>query len=191
MTRILLMRHGHSVANQKGLIISATKTGCTDYGLSSQGKQEVKEALNLYQDCLSTVTRIVCSDFLRTIETAKTISDALLIPLELESDLRERFFGALEGTSNTNYDIVWNGDQNGVSQIENLESVERVATRMTNCVHRLCNDYPNDVILIISHGDPLQILVTVHRGKPAHKHREMKPIVTAQLVQLKVSYVTQ
>lgn len=185
------MRHGHSVANQKGLIISAPKTGCTDYGLSSQGKQEVKEALNLYQDCLSTVTRIVCSDFLRTIETAKTISDALLIPLELESDLRERFFGALEGTSNTNYDIVWNGDQNGVSQIENLESVERVATRMTNCVHRLCNDYPNDVILIISHGDPLQILVTVHRGKPAHKHREMKPIVTAQLVQLKVSYVTQ
>ena len=92
MTRILLMRHGHSVANQKGLIISDPNTGCFDYGLTSQGKREVKEALNLYQDCLSTVTKIVSSDFLRTLETAKIISNALLIPLKLESDLRERFF---------------------------------------------------------------------------------------------------
>lgn len=191
MTRILLMRHGHSVANQKGLIISDPNTGCFDYGLTSQGKREVKEALNLYQDCLSTVTKIVCSDFLRTLETAKIISEALLIPLKLESDLRERFFGAFEGTSNTNYDAVWTCDQNGISKIENLESVDQVSNRMTRCVDRLCNEHPDDVILIVSHGDPLQILMSVHHGHPAHKHREMKPLATAQLVQLKMSLVTQ
>lgn len=47
--RYLLMRHGHSQANEQGLIISTPARGLTSYGLSSRGEAQLAEVVDNWQ----------------------------------------------------------------------------------------------------------------------------------------------
>ena len=66
--RYFLMRHGESEANVADLIISYPETGCKRYGLSKQGRQQVR--LSALESGLGSDTLIISSDFLRARETA-------------------------------------------------------------------------------------------------------------------------
>jgi probable phosphoglycerate mutase len=98
----LLMRHGESEANEKGIIVSDPKNGCDRFGLTSHGRSQVLAFVQKL--CGKPITKIVCSDFLRTLQTAKIVTEILNLPqAELEKGLRERFFGSKEGMSAKHY----------------------------------------------------------------------------------------
>ncbi|WP_287418378.1 histidine phosphatase family protein [Reinekea sp.] len=183
----LIMRHGESEANVAGLIVSDPAIGCTRFGLSAPGRQQVVAAASGYAG--KPISAIICSDFLRTSQTAKLFADTLALPTPQSNiGLRERFFGAWEGKSDSNYPAIWALDREPAPQRSaGIETVEQVRQRGLGVIEELEQHYQHEVILLVAHGDLLQILLTAFVGKPAHQHRtlahhhqaEIKPLIAS------------
>ncbi|WP_273141815.1 histidine phosphatase family protein [Halomonas sp.] len=181
--RYLLMRHGHSLANQQGVIISSPARGLTDYGLSRQGRQQLESLLATWQ--WAAPDRILHSDFRRTRETAERIAHHFGLGLEAEPRLRERHFGELEGEKDDRYADVWRHDaQDAHHRHAGVEALATVAARMGEVVADLERDYAGKTILLVSHGDPLQILLTALEGRELCRHRERVSLTPASITPL-------
>ena len=181
----LVLRHGHSVANQQGLIVSDPEVGIDDFGLSGRGNDEVRSIAEEEIGQLRDVSRIYASDFLRSRQTAAIVSEVLGVPVEYSPMLRERRFGDWEGTSNENYRRVWARDAEDASHSQwNVESVAAVAERMTDLVTEIEQRGGSEKYLLVSHGDPLQILIAAAEGIDLRLHREIDPLETAELRRL-------
>ncbi|CAM9301534.1 unnamed protein product, partial [Hapterophycus canaliculatus] len=108
------LEDGQSHANVAGKIVSGMEggvdpaNGLTEKGLEQARKagQELKEVL-LRAGCSPANTIVLTSPFSRAKETAEAIRDCLDCELREEKDLRERFFGDLDGGKDTNYEKVW------------------------------------------------------------------------------------
>ena len=178
--RYLLMRPGESAANVSGVIVSDPKIGCECFGLTERGSKEIIASAKGFTG--ETITQIVCSDFLRTLQTARLVADTLNLPQpEKEVGLRERFFGDWDGMSAENYENIWQRDNTNEQSDDHVEPPEEVLHRGLNVLSRLERQYRNQVILLISHGDMLQILSTSFAGISPHKHRSLPHHQTAQI----------
>ena len=180
-----LLRHGFSVGNEQGLIVSSPEIGLHQFGLTERGRDEIRRCVDLHRDELVHVARIYSSDFRRTLETAQIVSEALSIPVETSSLLRERYFGDWDGLSNRNYEEVWRQDLIDAAQVErNVESVRAVADRMTESIRQIEEAGSGQTFLVVSHGDPLQILLASLAGVDLRFHRSVPAIGTGQLRRL-------
>ena len=120
------------------------------------------------------------------------LSKGLLSKGEIESDqdLRERFFGEFElATPSDNiYDQVWVQDaRNPFHHSFGVESVNEVTERTTGVVRRLENELAAQQtgssgttwVILVSHGDALQILQAAMKGWSGDRHREIEHLNTA------------
>ncbi|AQU84265.1 MAG: histidine phosphatase family protein [Halomonas sp.] len=181
--RYLLMRHGHSQANEQGLIISSPERGLSAFGLSALGEQQLLDVVKDWQ--WATPTRLVHSDFLRTTQTAARVASAFSLTLEKDERLRERYFGELDGQADRYYPDIWALDaQDATHQQHRVESVSSVATRMCAVVEELEQQCEGETVLVVSHGDPLQILLTALANKPLSLHREQPALLPASITAL-------
>jgi probable phosphoglycerate mutase len=184
--RYFAMRHGHSIANQQGIIVSHPDNGRERFGLSELGRAQVKQSLQNF-GLLDINTIIVSSDFSRARESAE-IASALLHSdesISLDLRLRERNFGELELASDSGYADVWQQDaENPDSQLRGVESVNQVMTRVTSVVAEYEDRYTGATILLVSHGDALQILQTAFARMDGSSHRQLDHLHTAQIRQL-------
>lgn len=181
--RYLLMRHGHSQANEQGLIISSPERGLSAFGLSAQGEQQLLDVVKDWQWAIP--TRLVHSDFLRTTQTAERVASAFGLALEKEERLRERYFGELDGQADRHYPDIWELDaQDATHQQHRVESVSSVATRMRAVIEELEQQCEGETVLVVSHGDPLQILLTALANKPLSLHREQPALLPASITAL-------
>ncbi|XP_026458649.1 uncharacterized protein LOC113359190 [Papaver somniferum] len=113
--------------------------------------------------------RICYSPFSRTRHTAQVAASALNISLEgpqckVMKELRERFFGpSFELQSHERYSEIWDHDEKGrlMKPEEGGESVADVASRFATAVETIEKDFQGCAVLIVSHGDPLQVLQTI------------------------------
>jgi len=179
----LLMRHAESVANRDGIIVSESQIGISEFGLTDEGVQSVAtQALN---SRLDSDVIIYCSDFLRTTQTANIMSDVLDAKKPVANiALRERFFGYWDGRSSESYPNVWAQDLQDEypNQVETVTSVLR---RMVNCLLQLEEAHQGEMILLVSHGDSLQILLSWFRGLEATEHRSIPSMKPANIRLLK------
>ena len=183
--RYLVLRHGHSLANQAHLIISDPRRGSQDYGLSAAGRDQVARTLDHWP--LALPDRIVCSPFLRTRETAALAAARFLVPMSEDAALRERFFGELDGGPDLRYPDVWQQDALSPDHhYAGVESLAQVAERGWRLIERLEQAHRGQTLLLVSHGDTLQILLTRALGLPLTRHRELKPLATAEVRELLV-----
>lgn len=179
--RYFLMRHGESHANKLGIIVSAPEIGVNEFGLTGNGTEQVVEtAVNTRLD---SKTIIYCSDFCRTRETAEVFSKVLdvktIVPTEA---LRERHFGDWDGSGTENYARIWQADETQAAQeMFKVEHVNSVAKRALTLVDQLESTYQNETLLLVSHGDTLQILMTAFSGACPSTHRRMNAIKTAEI----------
>ncbi|MCL7928655.1 histidine phosphatase family protein [Halomonas llamarensis] len=181
--RYLLMRHGHSQANQQGVIVSSPERGVADFGLSALGEQQLAQRVADWQ--WPTPTRVVHSDFLRTSQTAAHIAAAFGLTPSVETRLRERYFGELEGQGDDRYPSIWALDaQNAEHQHHQVEAVSAVAERMCAVIDAWEQQASGEIIVLVSHGDPLQILLTALAGKPLSQHREQSALIPASITQI-------
>ncbi|OYP39118.1 histidine phosphatase family protein [Rhodopirellula sp. MGV] len=181
--RFLLLRHGQSQANVEGQVASSLAIARHAFGLTATGQQEIEATFHQHKDELSKVTAIFCSPFLRTMQSAKIIGNALGIDPVETTQLRERYFGDFDGTSSTNYEVVWQQDKLDPSHCQwDVESVLVVAERMWDCVESIDQTSQDLTYLLVSHGDPIQILLTRFKDKPLTAHRSIKHVETAQLI---------
>lgn len=182
--RYFIMRHGESIANIEKIILSYPENGINDYGLTEKGKVQVKRSI---QNCnLNNDTIVYSSDFKRTKETAQIVFRNLKInKINYSINLRERFFGEFEKTENTNYEKVWTADkENPDHNFNNVESPSSVMDRMTLLIAELEKKYAGKNILIVSHGDPLQILLTAFKKMDPSKHRLIDHLEVAEIREL-------
>lgn len=181
--RYLLMRHGHSLANQQGMIISSPERGVTGFGLSELGEQQLAQVLAGWQ--WPTPTRVVHSDFLRTTQTAARVAAAFGLVPSVDRRLRERHFGELEGQGDEHYPSIWALDaQNAEHQHHQVEAVSAVARRMRAVIEEWEQQVSGETIVLVSHGDPLQILLTALAEQPLSQHRQQTPLMPASITAL-------
>jgi len=180
--RFWLLRHGQSAANQAGLIASSPEVAVSQFGLTTPGQDQVASSVEQHEKVLGDVTQIFTSDFRRTRETAQIAARLLNAPVEETMQLRERHFGEWDGKSDEHYQAVWSADAEAPTHQQwQVESVAAVALRMSQFIRTVDQSGVDQTFLIVSHGDPLQILLTAASGRDLRLHRQMKPLSTAEL----------
>ena len=186
--RYYALRHGQSIANQQGIIVSHPDNGLNGYGLSDQGVAQVERGTA--GAGLDPETRIVSSDFSRALESARIAHRVLGCnrPFFTDTRLRERFFGQLELGTDSAYADVWEIDAvDPDSEQGGMESANRVMARVTELVRDLEGRLSGATVLLVSHGDALQILQTAFFKKDASEHRRLEHLDTAEIRELKLA----
>lgn len=177
-----VMRHGESEANEKRIIISSPLRGISRYGLTPKGRDEVLRSAQKINQRIH-LDYIFSSDFYRALETARLVAAEFHIREVYTSELlRERFFGSLEGGDDSAYHTVWELDAINPDHHEyGVESCREVATRalafLMDCEQR----YYGSSILVVAHGDVLQILLCAVQGIPVQLHRTVRAIEKAEI----------
>jgi len=185
------MRHGNSEANQMGVISSDPNVATGTHGLSALGVEQVMESVEKFRGMREgATTRVFCSDFKRASMTGDMLAAGIGTIATREVRLRERYFGSLDGGGDTRYGEVWERDgEDDAHEWEGVESVKSVRERTAELVMEIEDDdvkngrEAGDVVLV-AHGDVLQILMTVFKGIDGKDHRELHPLETAEIREL-------
>ena len=181
--RYFAVRHGNRLANQQAIIVSHPQNGVPEYGLSETGQLQVIESVGRDRQ-LDATTLIVSSDFRRARETAEIIHRQLdsRAPLSFDQRLRERNFGELELGPDTAYAGVWQEDEiNANNHLRAVESPNQVMARVSELVSDYESGYSKATVLLVSHGDALQILQTAFAKQDASQHRRQRHLETAEI----------
>lgn len=180
-----VMRHGQSRANVAGIIVSRPETDeAGDYGLSEVGRWQVLAAAG--KSGLGSGTLIYSSGFARARETAAILRACVAAPAVLLAPaLRERSFGDWEGSDSANYETVWGADKLDPGHAEhNVEPVTAVLDRATALVAEIEGLHAGRDVLLVSHGDPLQILQAGFQDIDPAEHRSLPYLGTAEIRRL-------
>ena len=180
------MRHGQSLANCKGLIVSTPENGLAGYGLSIFGKSQVTQSI-AENDVLDHSSRIISSDFKRARESAEIVVHELKCThkLILDPRLRERDFGDFELGSDENYHKTWAYDAvTATHTLNNEETADSVMERTTRLVLSLEAAFYDQRFLLVAHGDTLQILQAAFQRQAATQQRELPHLETAEIREL-------
>ncbi len=180
-----VMRHGESLANTAGLIVSHPENGLHDYGLSDKGRQQV--AAGIDASALPSTTQVFSSDFKRARQTAEIVHQQLNFdhPINFDIRLRERHFGEIELGPDHRYADVWAQDHLNPDHRESgVESVSSVVQRALSVVLDCESNFSDETCLLIAHGDILQILQTAFYAIPPQHHRELPHLQTAEVRKL-------
>ena len=181
------MRHGQSKANEAGVIVSRIETDRDgDWGLTELGR---RQALAAARQCGLPADTVICSsDFARARQTAEIVREQVGAPeVAVRAALRERSFGDLEGTPAANYARVWQADTGGAGQPGDVESAAAVLDRTTALVADLERRYSGRDVLLVSHGDTLQIMQAGFLKMDPSGHRQLPPLNTAEIRQLRLA----
>ncbi|KAI3921995.1 hypothetical protein MKX01_005684 [Papaver californicum] len=180
-----VLRHGKSIPNEKGIIISTMENGVlSEYRLTTEGINQAELAGESFQVWLKEHNipienvRIFYSPFSRTKQTAEIVASVLHLPFESSPqckamvEFRERFFGpSFEFKDHNNIADIWDQDEKDpfLRPEEGGESAADVASRLGNAVQTMEKELHGCVVMVVSHGDPLQILQAVLHGINEYK----------------------
>ena len=186
--RFSVMRHGQSKANAAGIIVSCIGNDRRgDYGLTELGRQQ---ALAAARGCAQPRDTIICSsDFSRARQTAEIVRAQLSgAEVVIAEALRERYFGAWEGSATGNYARVWAADETDSGRADgDVEPAAAVLRRTTALIVDLERQYAGRDILLVSHGDALQILQAGFLQIDPSRHRSLPALETAEIRPLRLA----
>ncbi|KAL1190186.1 Metal-independent phosphoserine phosphatase [Cardamine amara subsp. amara] len=181
--RYWVLRHGKSIPNERGLIVSSMENGVLpDFQLAPDGVAQAQLAGEFFLKQLKESNiqldkvRICYSPFSRTTHTARLVAEVLNLPFhaphsKIIHDLRERYFGpTFELKSHDKYPEIWALDEkNPFLGPPGGESADDVVSRLTSAMESIEAEYQGCAILLVSHGDPLQMLQNVFHSAMQHK----------------------
>ncbi len=178
------MRHGRSAANEAGIILSSPEDGIlADWGLADGADEAIR--WNIRESGLDGGVVIYSSPFSRTMQTAAIAAEVLGSALPTPApELRERWFGDLERSSHENYRRVWEKDRLDVNNNEwSVESPIHVFERLRSFIRQTEREVQGKTVLLVSHGDPCDILLCAAGGRQLNMHME-EGMTTAEIRKL-------
>jgi len=163
MAVFLLIRHGHNdtVGRRLGGRLS-------DIHLDARGRNQTEELAERLAEV--PVRRIYSSPLERCLETAEPLARRLDLEINLLEDINEIEFGDWAGRSfdELNGNPLWrrfNTFRSG-TRIPGGELFIEVQNRMVAAIEKLRGEFPDDVIALFSHGDPIKTALCHYAGIP-------------------------
>ena len=159
MTKLILIRHGESVANRRHIFV-----GHTDVKLEEKGiKQAELTAQYIYENFK--VDRVYSSDLRRAFETGKKVADIFGLEVVSDPGCREIYGGKWEGMSveelkekyKESYVDTWRGDI-GKAEPDGGESVAQLADRIFKRFTSIAEDNPGKTVVIATHATPVRAM---------------------------------
>lgn len=154
MARLILIRHGESVANAQRRFT---------YGpfepLTSRGRAEALAIAALMRARFDPVA-LYASPFVRALETAQQVGQVLgLLPKAVE-ELREQDFGTLRGRPYADYgmDPAAQGLGRWSHRPPGGETLEEVARRAGAALHAIARAHIGEEVVVVSHGGVMAAL---------------------------------
>lgn len=158
MTRILLVRHGQSVANLDGIFAGQIDPALTELGLR-QAQCTAEFIAKTYS-----VDAVYSSDLQRAYKTGLCIADRLGLTIHTDTGLREIFAGSWEGrrfddlqAENSSAYQAWRQDI-GHAQCPGGESIEALAGRVWETVRAIAEKNAGKTVVLALHATPIRVL---------------------------------
>lgn len=147
--KLILVRHGESTANAKGII-----QGQGAYRLSNKGTKQSKKLAERLKNI--NFKAIFSSDLVRTEETTKIITKFhKKTPVYFSKLLREKDVGELQGKNRKNL------EKNKMQRPNGGETYYEVKQRANKFLNNLLRDYSKGTFLVVSHGRFIKMFLSV------------------------------
>lgn len=166
---LILVRHGLTDWNEQGRLM-----GRSDVELNARGQAQVQAVANALRSV--PVRAVFSSPQRRTQQTAETIASVHNLPVRTEESLAEVWLGRWLGMTwnevRTDPDVTrFLADPTHVSDA--FEPGAAVHARVVGFVERL-RSQTDDTTVLVSHGDPLRVLVAHYLSMPLASYRRLE-----------------
>ena len=170
-TEFILFRHGQAVYNAKGMVNADVNN--KENILTELGREQVKVSAQKLKG--EKIELIVCSDMVRTRETAEIVAKELGLEIVEDARLREVGVGNFENKLNSDFSAfrdknldAWHHDSP-----ENIESYDSLSNRAYAVASELSEKYQAKKILIVTHGDVLMAMQGYGKNLKYEQAREL------------------
>lgn len=186
MTRLLIVRHGYSMTNKE-----KRYTGHMDVPLDAVGLLQ-GEAASRYLAEHYAVDCIYSSDLCRAVETVRSLSEQLSLPIRKDARLREYFMGEWEGKSFFEVQELFPKTYQTLKtepwlvRYDGGESVNDVYLRVRECLDEIIRENEGKTVVIASHGGAIRQMLRYALCLPAEKYREIPPVANASISEIEV-----
>jgi broad specificity phosphatase PhoE len=144
-TRLLLVRHGESVANVEGRM-----QGWGDDPLSPTGVAQARQLAAWLRENEQGIDCLFASPLKRAYQTAEAISNALDLPIVVRDGLRELGIGELE---DQHYSVLPNAlAEPHFEENYDVETLVEFAERVLGTLYGIMTINPGKTIMVVAHG---------------------------------------
>ena len=161
-TRLCLIRHGETSWNAEKRL-----QGHTDIPLNSRGALQARQMAQALKDINLTFDVLYTSDLKRAADTANAVVELFGVDAQVDSTLRERHFGALQGLSISEAPLlrpdIWQAHiaRDLEHELAGGESIQQFALRVQSALDKIQVRHAGKTILIVSHGGTLDMIYRI------------------------------
>ena len=166
MTRIIMVRHGQSIAN-----LDERFSGYSNFDLTELGRSQAELAAKYLHGVMrEKVDKIYSSDLLRAHNTAVPFSELYGLPVNDTEELREIYAGEWESLPFTEIMERYTDDHNvwindfSNSRCTGGESTRELYRRIVAAVTKLARENDGKAILLASHATPIRAIDCFSHG---------------------------
>jgi len=171
--KYILLRHGETKYQAQKLDTLYSKKEQFSLPITKRGKEEIKKRAKELKK--KNIDLIYCSDFYRTKQTAKIVSEELSLSVKFDKRLRDTDFGIFSGKSGEEYRNYFSSKIQRFSKRPiNGESWKDVKKRAVDFLKEIDKKHKNKIILIISHADPVWLLAGYIKGLTKEQSLEQR-----------------
>lgn len=161
-TKLCLIRHGETAWNAERRL-----QGHTDTPLNPKGVLQARQMAQALKDINLGFDVLYTSDLKRAADTANAVVELFGVEAQVDSALRERNFGALQGLSITEAPLlrpdIWQAHiaRDLDHDLEGGESIQQFSLRVRNALDSIQKRHAGKTILVVSHGGTLDMMYRI------------------------------
>ena len=161
-TRLCLIRHGETAWNAEKRL-----QGHIDIPLNTRGEIQARQMAQALKDAKLNFDVLFTSDLKRAIDTSAAVVQLFGVVAQVDSNLRERHFGSLQGLSINEAPLlrpdIWQAhiSRDLDHELEGGESIRQFALRVQRVLDRIEEQHPGKTVLMVSHGGTLDMMYRI------------------------------
>ncbi|MBE6702817.1 MAG: histidine phosphatase family protein [Ruminococcaceae bacterium] len=174
MTKLIIVRHGESEANEKGVV-----AGHNDYKLSALGLEQARQTADHLAG--ERIDLVCSSDLTRAVQTAEPVAKARGLQVMTYPELRETYCGRWEGVT---FEYLQTKEADAYASFRDDymyftlpegENIWESGVRFYNKVKELADANPDKTIFIAAHGAVIRVFWVLCCGTPREIAGEKHP----------------
>ncbi len=184
MTKLLLIRHGQSIAN-----LELTFVGHKDADLTETGLKQAQKTAEFVKSKYK-VDKVYASDLKRAFKTGKAVADIFDVEILPDKNLREIYAGDWEGNKFNDLAVmfeeeykVWLTDI-GNAHPDNGESVKELGERIYTELTQIAKDNDNKTVVVATHATPVRVMQSLVQTGGLNEMKNIPWVSNASVTEL-------